>query len=168
MNKGSRRGVPENVFGPQIKILNKYNAERSQFSTVNPEQWTRNGVMENTRSHTHMLKKRNDPASNLPNHIFGNISSDNYNRNNVVTPTLAINEQDNGGIPESHQVSKSIFVNAVRGVTTAGQPTNQETSYIGETTLHSVGLPNLVSSINTDVSHMRTGRVENDSIISEE
>jgi hypothetical protein len=66
-----------------------------------------------------------------------------------VTPTLAINEQDSGGIPESHiGALNSLFQSTNR------DNINTARVYGIDETINSVGLPEpnkYISSINTDV-----------------
>lgn len=67
------------------------------------------------------------------------------NRKDLVTPTLAINEQDSGGIPESHQVVNSIFDSTTR------DNFNTARAY-GMDDTNSLPDKRLLSSINTNVN----------------
>ena len=58
------------------------------------------------------------------------------NRKDLVTPTLAINEQDSGGIPDSHgNALNSIFDSTTRDNITSAR------AYGLDETTNSVGLP---------------------------
>jgi hypothetical protein len=90
---------------------------------------------------------RNTADSSDPSQIFGISTDVGLNRNDIVTPTLAINEQDSGGIPESFRNARdSMHITIRNNVTTARKHEN------GEDTTYSYAEPKYVSSENTGLS----------------